>query len=146
MLIREAEVSDLNKLQDLYLHLMDNKKIPYSLELQGLFEKIVQDPNYHILVGEIEDKIVSSITLIIIPNITRETRSYAIIENVVTHTTLRKRGLATLLLEEAIRIAKANNCYKIMLLTSSQAEYTHKFYEYSGFNKKDNVGFIKMID
>ncbi len=37
---------------------------------------------------------------------------------VVTHEKYRKRGYGTKVLQKAVEIAKENNCYKVMLMTS----------------------------
>ena len=84
MLIREVIISDLNGLQELYLHLHETEKLPKSAELEELWNNIITDSNYHILVGEVDGKIISSVTLVIIKNLTRNMKPYALIENVVT--------------------------------------------------------------
>lgn len=45
----------------------------------------------------------------------------------------------------AVEIAKDNNCYKVMLLTSSKKEETLKFYEQAGFIRGKKIGFIKNL-
>jgi ribosomal protein S18 acetylase RimI-like enzyme len=40
-------------------------------------------------------------------------------------------------LKKAIEVAKENNCYKVMLLTSSKKEETLRFYEKAGFSRED---------
>lgn len=94
MLIREVTSSDLGALQELYLHLHESQKLPETPELHLLWNEIIADEDYHILVGEAEGKIVSSVTLIIIKNLTRGMSPYALIENVVTHEDFRCRGYA----------------------------------------------------
>lgn len=145
MLIREVTSSDLGALQELYLHLHESQKLPETPELHLLWNEIIADEDYHILVGEAEGKIVSSVTLIIIKNLTRGMSPYALIENVVTHEDFRCRGYAQALMRKAIDIAKSRGCYKIMLLTGAKDESTLKFYEKCGFNSKDKTAFIKWI-
>lgn len=145
MITREAGIGDLDAIQELYLHLHETEKLQDSHELRSLWNKIIDDKNYHILVGEINRKVISSITLIVIPNLSRGAKPYALIENVVTHTEYRGKGYAKLLMQEASKIAKESGCYKIMLLTGSKKESTLKFYENCGFNCNDKTAFIKWL-
>jgi ribosomal protein S18 acetylase RimI-like enzyme len=146
MLIREIRKSDLDGLQELYLHLHESEKLPETPKLNLLWNGIIADEDYHILIGEIEGKIVSSVTVIVIKNLTRGMRPYALIENVVTHKDYRCRGYAQALMQKAVEIAESRRCYKIMLLTGAKNENTFKFYEKCGFNSKDKTAFIKWIE
>ena len=91
-------------------------------------------------------KIVSSCVCVIIPNLTRNIRPYAFVENVVTNYEYRRRGYATECLNYAKEIAKKENCYKMMLLTGSKKESTIKFYENAGYNSSDKTAFIQWIE
>lgn len=146
MLIREAEKTDLDGLQELYLHLHEKGKLPEIPELTSLWNEIIADENYHILVGEIDGKIISSVTLVVVKNLTRGMRPYALIENVVTHKDYRRRGYAGALMQKAVDIARSSGCYKIMLLTGAKDEGTLRFYEKCGFNSKDKTAFIRWIN
>lgn len=145
MLIREVGKSDLDGLHELYLHLHESEKIPETPELISLWDEIIADGNYHILVGEVEGKIVSSVTVVVIKNLTRGMRPYALVENVVTHRDYRCRGYARALMQRAVEIAKSSGCYKVMLLTGAKDENTLRFYEKCGFNSRDKTAFIKWI-
>ena len=145
MLFREAQVNDLNGLQELYLHLHETEKLPKSEKLDSLWNEIIEDKNYHVLVAETEGKIVSSVTLVIIKNLTRGMKPYALIENVVTHKEYRNRGYAKALMGKAVEIAQNSGCYKIMLLTGAKDKATLSFYEKCGFNRKDKTAFIKWL-
>ena len=106
----------------------------------------MQDKNHHIIVKEVDGKIVSSCVCVIIPNLTRKIRPYAFIENVVTHSDYRGKGYASECLNYAKNIAQHANCYKMMLLTGSKQEATLNFYSNAGYNSTDKIAFIQWIE
>ena len=146
--IRTATAADAESLYDLYHnHLTSNPPIePQDMAIWS--EKIARfenDPFYHLLVGEVDGNIVSSVTLVVIENLTHNIRPYAVIENVVTHADHRGNHYATALMESASKIAAGLGCYKIMLMTGSKKESTLNFYGYCGYNRNDKTGFIKWL-
>ena len=148
-MIREITPNDLTGLLQLYTQLHDNP-MPEDTEetkemLQALWTKILKDPNHHIIVAEEEGQIVSSCVCVIVPNLTRGQRPYGFIENVVTASEHRGRGLATACLNYARELAKKENCYKLMLLTGSKQEETLRFYERAGYNRNDKTAFILWL-
>jgi GNAT superfamily N-acetyltransferase len=142
-IIRQIEPGELIKLLDLYKHLHNNDSdVTNDERLASLWQEILDNPNLHYLVIEVDNILVSSCTLAIIKNLTRNLRPYGIIENVVTHTDYRNRGLGTRVIKQAIDIARDNSCYKIMLLTSSKKDETLRFYEQAGFKRGIKTGFV----
>ena len=113
--------------------------------MEKTWDEIITDPNHHLIVCEIDGKIVSSCVCVIIPNLTRGVRPYAFIENVVTHGDYRGKGYATDCLNFARKIAEQNNCYKMMLLTGSKSQNTLNFYKNAGYNSSDKTAFIQWI-
>ena len=145
-MIREVYENELSDLLELYLHLHEEKIPKMTDHLVKTWDTIMQDKNHHIIVKEIDGKIVSSCVCVIIPNLTRNIRPYAFIENVVTHSDYRGNGYATECLEYAKNIAENANCYKIMLLTGSKKETTLKFYSNAGYNSTDKTAFIQWLE
>ena len=144
-MVREVTKNDLNELLELYLHLHE-EEIPQMTEhLKSTWDMIIQDKNHHIVVNEIDGKIVSSCVCVIIPNLTRGIRPYAFIENVVTHSDYRGKGYAKQCLNYAKEIALKTNCYKMMLLTGSKDEKTLNFYCSAGYNSSDKTAFIQWL-
>ena len=142
-MVREAEREDLKGILELYLCLHETSIPRQSEHLAHTWKQILQDENHHLIVNEMEGKIVSSCVCVIIPNLTRNVRPYAFIENVVTHTDFRGRGLAAECLDRAKEIAQQNGCYKMMLLTGSHDEKTLDFYKRAGYNSVDKTAFIQ---
>lgn len=145
-MIREANMDDLNEILNLYLHLHETNVPEDSQKLRDTWDSIINDNNHHLVVCEVDEKIVASCVCVIIPNLTRNIRPYAFVENVVTHGDYRKKGYATACLNFAKQIAEENNCYKMMLLTGSNEESTLNFYRNAGYNSSDKTAFIQWID
>ncbi|MBQ1794679.1 MAG: GNAT family N-acetyltransferase [Treponema sp.] len=144
-MIREANKNDLNALLELYLYLHEDSIPNQDEHLENTWKQIMEDKNHHLIVNEVDGKIVSSCVCVIIPNLTRNVRPYAFVENVVTHADYRKKGYASECLDYARTIAKNENCYKMMLLTGSKREETLRFYEKAGYNSKDKTAFIQWL-
>jgi GNAT superfamily N-acetyltransferase len=144
-MIREVNRDDLNALLELYLYLHEDSIPDQSEHLSRTWEQIINDPNHHIIVNEVDGKIVSSCVCVIIPNLTRNVRPYAFIENVVTHKDYRRRGLAQECLNFARDIALKENCYKMMLLTGSKDPNTLRFYEKAGYNSTEKTAFFQRL-
>ncbi len=144
-MIREINATDFDGLMLLYTQLHSNPFPEKSDKLETLWHKILSDPNHHIIVAELDGKIVSSCVCVIIPNLTHGQQPYAVIENVITDSAYRKRGLAAACLNYAKEIAQKENCYKLMLLTGSKEETTLKFYEQAGYNCNDKTAFIQWL-
>ena len=145
MKVREIKENELSDLLELYTHLHELGVPENSEHLQNTWSVICRDGNHHIIVCEVDGKLVSSCVCVIIPNLTRNIRPYAFIENVVTHADYRGKGYATACLNHAKDLAIKANCYKIMLLTSSKTESTLNFYKRAGYNCTDKTAFIQWM-
>ena len=144
-MIREAKREDLDALLELYMFLHEDSIPEKNSHLAETWEQIIGDSNHHLIVCEVEGKIISSCVCVIIPNLTRNVRPYAFVENVVTHADYRGKGYATECLDFAKKIAEQENCYKMMLLTGSKSPETLRFYEKAGYNSSDKTAFIQWI-
>ncbi|MEE0265700.1 MAG: GNAT family N-acetyltransferase [Acutalibacteraceae bacterium] len=144
-MVREVNKSELTQLLELYLHLHENEIPQMTEHLKSTWNTIISDKNHHIIVKEIDGRIVSSCVCVIIPNLTRNIRPYAFVENVVTDSAYRGKGYATECLNYAKKIAEEENCYKVMLLTGSKDEKTLSFYQNAGYNSTDKTAFIMWL-
>ena len=142
---REIKENELFDLLELYLNLHESSVPKMTEHLKSVWDTIINDNNHHIIVNEQDGKIVSSCVCVIIPNLTRNVRPYAFVENVVTHSDYRGKGYATDCLNYAKELAKKAECYKMMLLTGSKEDSTLNFYTKAGYNSTDKTAFIQWL-
>ena len=145
-MVREAVKKDLDELLNLYLFLHEKNIQKNSDYLENTWKTIIEDINHHIVVKEINGKIVSSCVCVIVPNLTRNIQPYALIENVVTNEGYCGKGYVTECLNYAKETAIKNNCYKMMLLTGTKSENTLAFYKSAGYNSDDKIAFIQWLE
>ena len=144
-MVREAKYEDLFALLEVYLYLHE-KSVPQPSEhLSNIWKQIMEDPNHHLIVNEVDGVIVSTCDCVIIPNLTRGLRPHAFVENVVTHKDHRGKGYAGECLEMAKKIAMDENCYKILLATGSDDPAVHRFYENAGYNSSDKTAYVQWF-
>ncbi len=138
--IRTANKADLPALIELYRHLIAADTACPEDRAPVIFEQFLRYPGSAILLGESSAELVASCTLVIIPNLTRGGKPYALIENVVTHADFRNRGFGKSVLHAATERAWEAGCYKVMLMTGSKRASTLAFYEAAGF-EQSKTGF-----
>ena len=141
--IRKIREDELQSLLSLYRHLHPgDPELAVTKDVERLWHRIFSDSQLHYLVAEVAGQIVSSCTLAIIPNLTRSARPYGLIENVVTHSDFRRRGIGTRILQSALELAWKKDCYKVMLLTGRKDGATLRFYQQAGFEAGVKTGFV----
>ena len=126
-------MDEYEQLMELYLHLHETSVPPAELT-RPLWERLVNDPDYHLIAAEEDGKLVSTVTCVIVPHLPHGPRP-----------DYRGRGLATACLEYAKEIAKRENCYRLILMTGSKLPGTLNFYERAGYDRTEKTGFIQYL-
>ncbi|PSP72839.1 GNAT family N-acetyltransferase [Halobacteriales archaeon QS_3_64_16] len=124
----------------------DDPKLERDEELRNQWRDMLDNESLNIVVVEHEQDLVSSCVLSITENLTRGASPFAVIENVITHEEHRRNGFGRLCLQGAIEIAERRDCYKIMLMTGSDEEWKHRYYQSCGFDIQDKTGFVLDLD
>tara|TARA_R110002020_G_scaffold122787_1_gene278636 strand:- start:3232 stop:3693 length:462 start_codon:yes stop_codon:yes gene_type:complete len=138
--IREALPADLPVLLDLYRELQPADPEINADLARTRFAAMLAHPGLSVFLAISDGVAVATITLIVIPNLTRGGDPYALIENVVTSAAHRKRGHAGALIRHGFSRAWEAGCYKVMLLSGSKDPATLDFYRNCGF-VQDKTGF-----
>ncbi len=110
------------------------------------FRRMRADEEQRLLVLEADGRIVGSLVLLIIPNLTHQGRPYATVENVIVDESERGSGRGRQLMEHAIDEAKKAGCYKIALTSHRSRTEAHRFYEDLGFESTHEAYRINFSD
>ncbi len=141
MTIRKAREKDLEDLLSLYSFLIEDEDYSDTSIYRGTWKEIIADSKIECWLVYEGNTPVASCTITYIPNLTRNCRPYAVIENVVTHSAFRKRGYGRAVMEKAVNSTREKNCYKVMLLSSAKRKEAHEFYRRIGFDSDSKKGF-----
>jgi len=144
--VRQAESEDLRGILALYAQLNPDDAPLEPAKAAVLWNEIRGNRNLVYLVADGPSGIVGTCNLSIIPNLTRSGRPFGVIENVVVADGFRRLKLGTRLMEEAVSIARAHGCYKVLLQSSKKRNEAHKFYEAAGFNPDSKQGYELRLE
>jgi predicted N-acetyltransferase YhbS len=135
--VRLAHLDDAESLRQLYIELAADRAdaLPAEVDVtREVLAKIVAQSGRQLLVAEIEGgRIVGTVDLVSLANLTHAGRPWAIVENVIVAKEQRRQGIGRVLMQEAIQLAKQADCYKVQLLSGKQRSEAHDFYRSLGF-------------
>jgi GNAT superfamily N-acetyltransferase len=140
--VRDLEAGDLEALLQLYRQLQHEDE-PAPLErAKALWETIRADPAQIYMGGFVADELVSACCAVIVPNLTRGGRPYAVIENVVTDAHWRRKGVGREVLGTLVARCWQRGCYKVTLTSGLARGGAHEFYENVGFDRNAKQAFV----
>ncbi len=135
-IIRELKEDDFsNGFFETLSNLTDVGKIRNDLKLaKEILKRIDNDRNYRIIVAEDKQnrQVIGTATLLIEQKFIHNGGKVGHIEDVVTRKGYEGKGIGKKIIEELIKIARENECYKIILDCN---EKVMDFYEKMGFRK-----------
>ena len=141
--IRDANVSDLRDLLDLYRQLSSSAATSAADSATAIFEQFKAYSQSRILVGEIAGVIVTTSAVVVIEEIHPARHSFALIDNVVTHRDFQGRGYGKRMLSAATDTAWAAGCDRVILTAGSANPRVRRLYSKAGF-KPWQTGFRKQ--
>jgi GNAT superfamily N-acetyltransferase len=100
---------------------------------RAAFQRIDADPNTHLVVAELDGRTVGTLQLTILPGLSRQGASRALIEAVRIRAGERGAGLGGRLVRWAIEEAARQGCAVVQLTSDASRADAHRFYERLGF-------------
>ena len=144
MQIRLVKRNEYDQFLDLMRQLNPLDPEATDIELQ-VFKKIIDSKYLDLIVAEDGGVLLGSCYINVIPNITRGGRPYAVIENVVTDSAHRNRGIGKSLLDHAVELAWKQKCYKVMLMSGRTEDAVSAFYKKCGFSANEKQAYILRL-
>ncbi|MER0446968.1 GNAT family N-acetyltransferase [Streptomyces sp. Edi4] len=108
------------------------------------FDRLVDDPNQHVVVADRGGEVVGTLQLTVIPGLSRRGSTRSVIEGVRVHGAERGSGLGTQLIEWAVEESRRQGCQLVQLTSDASRADAHRFYERLGF-EASHVGFKKPL-
>jgi ribosomal protein S18 acetylase RimI-like enzyme len=97
------------------------------------FEAVEKDPNIQLVVAEEGGAVVGCLQLCILPGLSSQGASRALIEDVRVATHCRSRGIGEQLVQWAVAEARGGGCRLVELLTHNTRVDAQRFYKRLGF-------------
>lgn len=150
VVVRMAIEADIPRILELYDELVITtapKKFNRNSaadDYRKVFLQIAADPRHELLVAEEQGKVVGTVVLIIVPNLSHNASPWALMENMVVDSEYRRQGIGKLLTDYAVRRAKAERCFEIQLSSTNSRKEAHAFYRSMGF-KAEAHGFRRYV-
>jgi len=127
--------NDLSGILELYKQLGNSNGSSFTVNnANKIWDDNIENNNIKYFIAEEENKILGSLYICIIPNLSNNEKSIGFIENVIIDEKYRNKGIGKKLMEMVIEYAKENNCYKVTLQSGIKRKDAHKFYKKIGFN------------
>ncbi len=112
---------------------------------EATWREILARPGVTTLLACVEGAVAACLTLVVVPNLSRGAKPYALIENVVTDEAHRGKRIGRALMDAATRLAWEQGAYKLMLMTGSKQESTLGFYRAAGFTDDKTAFQLRRV-
>jgi GNAT superfamily N-acetyltransferase len=109
------------------------------------FREIDEDPRQHQIVVERDGRLVGTLQLTVIPGLSQQGMTRALVEAVRIDKSERGKGLGTALMHWVIQEARRLGCRQVQLTSNNARPDAHRFYERLGFTPS-HVGFKLKLD
>ena len=130
--VRPAHLDDMDAVVKLLGQLHSN--FPTDNEkANGVFAGMLRQEGRTVLVAISGDEVVGTADLLVVTNLTHSASPWAIVENVVVDSAVRRGGVGRALMAEVLERAMRAGCYMVQLVSLKHRTAAHSFYNQIGF-------------
>jgi predicted N-acetyltransferase YhbS len=140
--VRKAEIEDVAGLSELFVDFIGKESNLTAMKKQ--IEVISSKSNYYVAVACDGNKVIGTSMGIVCYDLVGNCNSFLLIENVVVLPQYQAQGIGKLLMQTLEDFGRNNHCNYVILVSESQRELSHKFYEAIGYST-DQRGFKKRL-
>ncbi|MCG5057595.1 MAG: GNAT family N-acetyltransferase [Limnoraphis sp. WC205] len=140
-----ARQEDLSLLNHLYSQ-MDDLPLLSDDQIEELFNKINQIPNYKIYLVWLDEKAVGTFSLLYVPTMMhRGFHQFAVLDAVSVDSVYRSQGIGKAMIRTALKLSAEAGCYKVTLSSNLHRDRAHAFYESLGFQQHGWSFSLKVV-
>ena len=149
VLVREAKDTDIPRILELYRQLAMTPEELESVQAKPefsreMFREMTDLEGYHLLVAEVDDEVVGTTVLVILPGLAHGISRWGVVEFMVVNEAHRSLGIGQALMDHAGELARESGCYKIMLGSNKKRSDAHRFYRKAGY-EATHEGFTQYF-
>jgi len=133
----------MTSLAQLYEELIGNKTDTQKMKEQ--FAWMESNPDYVVLVAKDGGSVFGSVLGVICHDLAGNCNPFMVVDNVIVKSSVRGKGIGRILMEMIEETAKKRMCNYIMLVSRSDREEAHRFYESIGYSIDVVRGFKKYL-
>lgn len=117
----------------------------FETKYRSAFEAICKEPNHHVMVAVIEERVVGTFHLSFIPGLTYAGRWRAQIEGVRVSSDVRGQKIGRRMMEWVIDQARQRDCCMVQLTSDKRRAEAIRFYEDLGFQASHEGFKLRLL-
>jgi GNAT superfamily N-acetyltransferase len=144
IIARLARAADLASILELFAASEVSPAIQPIERAERVWQHTLDRQGVYVFVSDDRQRIAATCMLVTAPNLLRQGRSHAFLENVVTHPELRGLGHGTAVVNAALAQAWAADCHHVLMQSGRPDPRVHRFYEQLGFVPGRRTAYVAL--
>lgn len=141
---RAATLADLPSLLELFAVSEVSAAATPVEQAEAIWAETLDHPGTTVFVSGESGRIAATCMLITAPNLLREGRRHAFMENVVTHPECRGTGHGTAVVAAALEHAWQTGCHHVLMQSGRPDPRVHRFYRKLGFVPDLRTAYVAL--
>lgn len=109
--------------------------LPHEELFRETVAAILRSEGLQIWLAILNGEVAGTFSIAIIPTHGARCRPLAVVEDVIVSPPAQRQGVGRAMMQQAMELARASGCYKLMLSSSFRHEEAHRFYDRLGFQR-----------